>query len=578
MHYEASFGRLDPVAGTAHGAAFRLALLGDFSGRASKGVIEQGAALAVRKPLKVDVDNLDDVLARLAPSIHVPLGDEGAVEVPIASMDDFHPDQLVEALPVFEQLLDLRRSLQSKAGFDRAAKEVMSWAGAEPLPLPASRRARGGAVATDRKLSDFSRLTGRSRLAEASADDLVRRLIGPYIVAETDSRQDVLLARVDAALSDAMRRILHSPEFQSAEALWRGVEMVVRGLETGARLQVVLYDVSAEELAADLAASEALQDTALYALLVEQPAADGDAGPLSFIAGLYGFELAPPHADLLGRVAQLAGAAGAPFVAAIGPEGLRTPEHEWHPLVRSAWSALRALPAAAYLGLASPRFLLRMPYSRRTDPIDAFALEEFTRSSGLSGMLWGNPALLVALLAAQTWSKSGAAMKLGSVNVVGGLAVYVYHDADGDQVALPCTERLFTERQATQISTIGVIPVLSLRGRPEVRVAGFGSLVGAPLAGRWAPVEIKPAPPAPKSKAADQPKPAPVPTLSPTPVPAPAAAAVASQATSMPAPVAVPAAEADDLDALLASLSVEPPPAKPEATEDDLDALLASLK
>ena len=483
----------------------------------------------------------------------------------------------------------LRRNLQSKAGFDRAAKEILSWAGAEPL-APPPRRSQGSAIATDRKLTDFARLTGRADATEASAEDLVRRLIGPFIVPAKDNRQDALLARVDAALSDAMRRILHNPAFQSVEALWRGVELLVRGLETGARLQIVLYDISAEELAADLASTDTLQDTALYALLVEQPAADANAGPLSFIAGLYGFELAPPHADLLGRVAQLAAAAGAPFVAGIGPDTLRTPEHDWHPLIRSAWAGLRALPAAAYLGLASPRFLLRMPYGKRTDPIDAFAFEEFTRQGGLSGMLWGNPALLLGLLAGLAWTKGGATMKLGSVAVVGDLPVYVYHDADGDQVALPCTERLFTERVATQVASTGVIPVVSLRGRPEVRVAGFNALSGPMLAGRWAPVTIKPAttapppappPPAPAARAPD-PKPAPPPEPAPSAETDDLDALLAdletTPATPAPTPAPEPAAADDDLGALLASLSADPPPTKPDETEDDLDALLASLK
>ena len=593
MNYDVNFGSLAFAPPAAPGTAFRLALLGDFSGRASKGIIETGDTLAARKPLKVDVDSLDDVLARLAPLIVIPLGDEGSVEVAIASMDDFHPDQIAEALPLFEELLALRRNLQSRAGFDRAAKEVLSWAGAEPLAAPETRRARGGAVATDRKLSDFARLTGRPAIAEASTDDLVRRLIGPYIVPSKDSRQEALVARVDAALSDAMRRVLHHPEFQAAEALWRGVEMLVRGLETGARLQIVLYDISAEELAADLAASDALEDSALYSLLIEQPAADVGAGPLSFLSGFYGFELSPPHADLLGRMAQLAAAAGAPFVAGIGPDALRTPRHEWHPLVQSAWTALQQSPAAAYLGLASPRFLLRMPYGKKTDPIDAFAFEEFTRQGGLSGMLWGSPAILVAQLAGMSWLQGGKSMKLGSASVVGDLPVYVYHDADGDQVALPCTERLFTERQAAQIASTGVIPVVSLRGRPEVRVAGFASLAGATLAGRWAPVTVKPTP-------ATVPQPAARPEVEAEAEEAVAAAADAAPADtidtsdldallagleSQPEPatveVAAPAVEAaaeDDLDALLASLSAEPAPAAADETDSELDALLASLK
>ena len=580
MQYDVSFGRLDPARRAEPGAAFRLAVLGDFSSRASIGTVDTGAALAARKPLRVDVDNLDDMIARLAPRILVPLGDEGTVEIAIASMDDFHPDQLVEALPVFEQLLALRRNVMSKTGFERAMKEVLSWAGAEPLPPPESRKPRGGAIATDLKLSDFARLTGRKATEEASADELVRRLIGPYIVPATDSRQDALVARVDTALSEAMRRILHHPEFQSAEALWRGVEMLVRGLETGGRLQIILYDITAEELAADLAASDDLKQTALYSLLVEQPAQDANAGPISFIAGMYGFELAPPHADLLGRMAQLAAAAGAPFVASIAPDALKEPEDQWHPMVRSAWKALRGLPAAAYLGLVAPRFLLRMPYGKKTDPIDAFTFEEFTRSGGLSGMLWGNPAVLVALLSAQAWEKGGSSMKLGSVNVVGELPVYVYVDKDGDQLALPCTERMFTERVAAQVASTGAIAVVSLRGRPEVRVAGFASLAGPPLAGRWAPVDVKSAPPASAAKPAAA-------------VPAPSDPepdedtssedldALLAGLTTTEAAAPEPDAEASgdaDLDALLASLSEEPAPAAADETDADLDALLDSLK
>ncbi len=150
-------------------------------------------------------------------------------------------------------------------------------------------------------------------------DELLRRLVGPYVQPARDAKQEQLTARVDEALSAAMRRVLHHPDFQAAEALWRGVEFLVRRIETGARLQIVLYDVSAEELAADLAAGDALEETGLYGMLVEQPAMDAHQGALAAIIGLYGFELSPPHADLLGRMAQVAAAGGAPFIAGIAP-------------------------------------------------------------------------------------------------------------------------------------------------------------------------------------------------------------------------------------------------------------------
>lgn len=602
MRYEVSFGRM---AGPGHvasgragagGARFRLAVLGDFSGRANAGLLETGTALAKRKPVEIDVDNLDDVLARMKVTLRLPLGAEGeTVTVALASMDDFHPDQLVENVELFETLLDLRRNLGSKAGYARAAKEVLSWSGEEALPRPPS-RAGGAAVATDKRLSDFARLTGRKPSApgpDADVDDLVRRLVGPFVQAARDPGAEQLVAQVDAALSAAMRRVLHHPDFQAAEALWRSLDLLVRRIETGARVQVVLYDVSAEEWAADLAATDALEETGLYGMLVEQPALDADQGPLSAAIGLYGFELSPPHADLLGRMAQVAAAGGVPFVSAVEPDGLQTPMHDQNPLVRDAWTALQALPAAQYLGLATVRFLLRMPYGRRSDPIDAFKFEEFTREAGLSGMLWANPAVAAGLLLAQGWSKAGPKMQPGIPGVIGDMPYYVYTAPDGDQVALPCTERLWGERQVAAASAYHVMPVVSLRGRPEVRLASAASVAGPVLAGPWAPVTVAPTPASTPTPAAAAP-PDPLPPLA-TPQAAEAVAGaeeavdldtlIASLATTDapdaapgPAPAAVPAAaEEVDLDALLASLSAEPPPAAEGETEVDLDALLASL-
>ncbi len=586
MPYEVSFGRISraPRAAAA-GAKFRLGLIGDFSGRANAGRLETGAALAARKPIKVDVDNFDKVMERMQLSLALPLAeDDGAVTVPIRSLDDFHPDQLAANVELFEQFLDLRRRLGSRTGFDRATKEVLSWGGAASLP-DAPRKARGAAVASDRRLSDFARLVGRATVADAeegSVDELLHRLVGPYIQPKRDARQDQLIARVDEALSAAMRRVLHHPDFQAAEAIWRGVEFLVRRIETGARMEIVLYDVSAEEFAADLAATDALEETGLYGMLVEQPALDAAQGPLSAIIGLYGFELAPPHADLLGRVARIAAAARAPFVAGIDPDALKTRFHDQHPLIKDAWSALHELPEAAYLGLAAPRFLLRPPYGRKSDPIDAFSFEEFTPQGGLGAMLWGHPALLSGLLLAETWLQQGKTMRLGTVMGVGEMPYFVYAGADGDQVALPCTERLYTEREAVQVAAYRVMPLLSLRGRPEVRLGGFTSLSGSPLAGFWAPTETA----APQHAVANA-------TTAAAPEADQSEPEGAAGATddldsmlaglSAPPPAATDAAaavggEVDELDALLAGLNAQPSAAAPDAPEADLDALLASLK
>ncbi len=589
MRYEVNFGRLDrasqPAAG---GKRFRLAVLGDFSGRANRGLLETGEALARRRPVPVDVDTLDDVLARTGLDLRLELapGEDGGealhVRVPVASLDDFHPDQLVGNVALFETLLQLRRNLSGAGGFARAAKEVLSWSGEAALP-PARRRGAGTAVATDKRLSDFARLTGRAPRAapDGDADDavdaLMRRLVGPLVVPARDARQPELVGRVDAALSAAMRRVLHHPDFQTAESLWRSVEMLVRRIETGARTQIVLYDVSAEELAADLAAADGLDGSGLHGMLVEQPLLDADQGPLSAIVGLYGFELSPPHAELLGRIAQVAAAAGAPFVAGIDADALQTAMHDQHALVREAWGALTALPASAYLGLAAVRFLLRMPYGKRSDPIDSFAFEEFTREEGLSGMLWGSPALAAGLLLAQAWEKAGAKLRPGAVGVIGDLPYYVYRTPDGEQVALPCTERLWSERQAAQAASYHVMPLVSLRGRPEMRLAGMASVAGPVLAGFWAQAALAPAP-------GSGPDPAEDPSGDGTDGAADESGASSPDESRVEAETAegdAPDAQASDgdadLDALLASMGEAAAPAEEGETELDLDALLASL-
>ncbi|MCO6415605.1 type VI secretion system contractile sheath large subunit [Siccirubricoccus sp. KC 17139] len=605
MEYAVNFGSLNRAPrATGPVQKFRLAVFGDFSGRANAGLLETGAKLAARKPIKVDVDNLDDVMARMKLKLSLPIGPEGgAVALDFAEIEDFHPDQLFDKVEVFDALSDLRKRLMNRASFDRAAKEVLAWGGEGPLPPPPRVKSQATAIATDRKLDDFARLTGGKRLApaaEASVEDWIRRLVGSHIVPGRDSRQDQLVARVDQALSAAMRSLLHHPDFQALEATWRSIDFLVRRIETSHRMEIVLYDISAEELAADLAASDKLEESGLYGLMVEAPALDAHQGPLSAIIGLYGFELAPPHAELLGRLARLCAAANCPFLAQIGADSFGMPFAEQHPLIKEAWGALQAAPEAAYIGLAAPRFLLRMPYGKKSEPIDSFAFEEFTRQGGLGTMLWGNPAVMVGFLLAETWLRSGAKLKLGSVMSANDMPYFLYTDPEGDQVPLPCTERHWSERQAVGVASYKVMPLVSLRGRPEVRLASFNALAGRPIAGFWAPVaERSPA----SGGTAPAPEPAPAaaaesaPALEPAAPAAPPAeedldALLASLDAAPPAPAPEPAAAVeaepapaaapeDDLDALLASLSAPPappPPAESDATEPDLDALLASLK
>lgn len=576
MRYEMSFGDMNaPKGPPAATTKFRIAILGDFSGAGNAGRVDTADTLAARKPQVVDVDNLEDMLKRMKIKLQLPLAaDGGTVEVPLKEMDDFHPDQLYDNVEIFSELSGLRDRLKNKGTFAAAAKELQAWKGelGDDAATYVKPRTSGSAI-PNAKLSDFARLVGGglTERDEASADELIKQIVAPFVTAAKDPKQDELIAVADQALSEAMNRVLHHPDFQTLESLWRSVELLVRRLDGNGSLQVVLFDINAQELAADLSAADSLNETGLYKLLVEQPAEDVQQGAFAVIVGAYNFEQTPPHAELLGRMAKIATAAKAPFLAGISNDVVKKLKpDEIHPLIKESWETLRALPEAAYLGLAAPRFMLRWPYGKKTEPIDSFAFEEFSKREGVSGMLWANGAFLPAILLGMMFEKQGLkGMKLGSTMSIGEIPYYYYTDADGDQVALPCTDRLLNEAACQHVSNQGFMPIVSIKGRDEVRLASFNSVAGKPLLGPWSSETVNASlstsggsRPAVSGTAEPAAAPAPEPTPAAAPAEEPAAASGSGDA---------------ELDALLASLNEPTPSDSSGDTSGDIDPELAAL-
>jgi len=559
MSLDLSFGSISkdrPDGGKA--ARFRIALMGDFSGRAAKGEVEIGSDLAARRPIKLDVDTLNKVIAGFATTLVLPIGKKGqGIEVELTSIDDLHPDELFEKVEMFAELVALKRRLASGSTAKGAVTELRDWGREFGKKVnPPARTSAGNAVPADRKLSDFAKLIGgnvRAKAKASPADELLSRIVGPYIQALPDPNAAAMQEAVEESLAGAMRLVLHHPEFQSLEAQWRMLDLITRSVETDSKLDIVLYDISAEELAADLAAQEDLTGSGFCELLVEGTP-DG-RGPFSAVCGFYSFEETPPHAELLGRIAKVCAHVNAPFFGAISTGFMEVPKDERHPLVAQAWDALRALPEAGHVALTSPRFLLRRPYGAKSEPIYEFDFEEFTEAEGLSGMLWANPVALVVILLARSFRKTGPSLGLGGVMSLGGMPYHYVKDRYGDQVALPCTERNLTQTRTQAAIARGLMPVVSVKGRDEVRLASFQSLAGSTVLGRWSDV--------------------------PPPMPKEAPPRVEADETASEDIDSADAGD-DDLAALLAGFDTETPDDSDDSDSDaemdaDLAALLASL-
>ena len=102
---------------------FCIAILGDFSGRANRG-ISDAKTIGKRRAWLVDRDNFDEVLARSGAEIQLPMDESGALHLRFSELDDFHPDRIFERLEVFGKLRDLRSRVQDPSSFPKVAEEL----------------------------------------------------------------------------------------------------------------------------------------------------------------------------------------------------------------------------------------------------------------------------------------------------------------------------------------------------------------------------------------------------------------------------------------------------------------------
>jgi type VI secretion system protein ImpC len=183
----------------------RLLLCGDFSGRGGRG-LDDPASLATRPVLRVDADNLDALIMRLAPAVELPGAGE-TVAIAFAAIDDFHPDRLFDRLDAFSHPRALRRRLLDPASFPQASAELLG-AGAESDAVTMQRLLGRSAPALTPTAAP------KARTAAAAVDALLRQVVSGDVVPDTGSRQAQLVSAIDLAIADQMRPVLHHPRFQ----------------------------------------------------------------------------------------------------------------------------------------------------------------------------------------------------------------------------------------------------------------------------------------------------------------------------------------------------------------------------
>jgi type VI secretion system protein ImpC len=479
---------------------FCVAILGDFKGSGEAGPIND------RQAILIDRDNFDEVLAKFAPEIQLPQsGENGPERLEFSDLEDFHPDRVFERAEMFRGLRDLRSRVGNSdvtaAEFSLATAKLSSAEGQAletPTPDPSSITTLATGSLLDESIAQTERMADEgSHRAPDALRAFLTRVTKPHLVATDSSLKSEALATLDRAASTLMRNLMHRRDFQALEAAWRSIFFLVNRIETTPQLKLYLFNISKQELAADLNASENLRLTGLYRSLVERSIGTPGAEPWAVILGNYSFGPSHEDAELLRRIAKIASAADASFVAGASPRLLGCPDfasasdpRDWNlPLDAedaAAWADLRREPEADAVGLALPRFLLRLPYGEKTAPAESFAFEEMPPIPADEDYLWGNGAVACVFLLAESFRTQGWAMRPGTISEIDGLPLHIYAH-DGGFETKPCAEVLLTEDGVERILENGLIPLVSWKGRDFVRLARFQSVASPArgLAGRW---------------------------------------------------------------------------------------------
>lgn len=325
---------------------------------------------------------------------------------------------------------------------------------------------------------------GRDASAQQRGRDLISGFINQVLEGQMTVSPDIeaminaRIAQIDHLLSLQLNEILHHPKFQKLEATWRGIRYLVEQSETGVNLKIKLLNVTKKELLRDLQRVPEFDQSQMFKKVYEEEFGVFGGEPFACLLGDYEFSRGPEDIELLERVAQVAAAAHAPFLAAASPEMLNLESFTELDIPRdlakvfdtteyARWKGFRMSEDSRYVCLTLPRVLMRVPYGRETKPVDGFNYEEGVTGQDHSKYLWGNAAYALGARITNAFARYGWCAAIRGVEgggLVDSLPCHVFRTEEGD-VALKCpTETIITDRREKELADLGFAPLVHCKG------------------------------------------------------------------------------------------------------------------
>ncbi|MFZ2265941.1 MAG: type VI secretion system contractile sheath large subunit [Azonexus sp.] len=310
-------------------------------------------------------------------------------------------------------------------------------------------------------------------------------LIGNDVVKSIES----IIAALDQKLTEQVNLILHHEDVQKLEGAWRGLHHLVNNTETDEMLKIRVFNITKAELGKTLKRYKgtAWDQSPLFKRVYEEEYGQFGGEPYGCLVGDYHFDQSPPDVELLGEMAKISAAAHTPFITGASPTIMQM--DSWQELANprdltkifttpeyAAWRSLRESDDAKYIGLAMPRFLSRVPYGARTNPVEEFDFEEETGAADHSKYTWSNAAYAMAVNINRSFKEFGWCSRIRGIEsggAVQGLPVHSFPTDDGG-VDIKCpTEIAISDRREAELAKNGFMPLVHKKN------SDFAAFIGA---------------------------------------------------------------------------------------------------
>jgi len=301
-----------------------------------------------------------------------------------------------------------------------------------------------------------------------------------------------IVAEIDKKLTEQVNLILHHQDFQQMESAWRGLHYLINNTETDEQLKIRVLNISKKEMHKTLRKFKgtAWDQSPIFKKIYTEEFSQLGGEPYGSLVADYHFDHSPPDVELLSEMSKIAAAAHAPLITGAQPslfqmdswselsnprdltKIFQTPEY-------AAWRSLRESEDSKYVGLAMPRFLGRLPYGSKTDPIEAFAFEEDTDGSDATKYGWVNAAYGMAMNITRSFKEYGWCSRIRGVESGGtleNLPSHTFPTTDGG-VDMKCpTEIAIDDRREAELAKNGMMPLIHRKNTDNATFIGAQSL------------------------------------------------------------------------------------------------------